>query len=369
MKRQTPDPLTTEERALADRLARLGPHDGPSPALDAKILAAAHAAAAGSRPQQRSRRRWSLSAIPGGLITGVGVAATMALAVGVVWQLRPMEPSVQAPSHEAADSAYTSAEMIERPRQTIAPPPPPPPALPQARMSKRELSLRDAAPAPAAPPPLPAAASASAAKIAEEPAQADAYGYLESDAPSPAAPGVRRQRTDKNAAAAAASAPADAAASMAGIADTSRAAPRYAPPMPAAAPPAPAPAAGADSDGFSLASSKARRAAEAAEDRREAEAKQSTTLDRIEVTGSRVKRTDVESAQPVATQSMVTMQRNAIALPPVAEDTRLDRADWLQRIRARRDAGRLDEARASLVLFRKSHPRVRIPDDLRALQR
>lgn len=363
MKRQTPDPLTPEERALADRLARLGPHDGPSPALDAKILAAAHAAAAGARPPQRSRRRWSLSAIPGGLITGVGVAATMALAVGVVWQLRPMEPSVQAPSHEAADSAYTSAEMIERPRQTIAPPPPPPEpaALPQANMSKRELSPPNAASAPAAPPPP---LAASAAKPAEEPAQADAYGYLESDAPSPAAPGVRRQRSDKNAAAAA-SAPADAAASMAGIADTSRAAPGYAPPMPAAAAPAPAAAgAGADSDDFSLASSKARRAAEAAEDRREAEAKQSTTLDRIEVTGSRVKRSEVESAQPV-----VTMQRSAIALPPVAEDTRLGRADWLERIRARRDAGRLDEARASLVLFRKSHPRVRIPDDLRALQR
>ena len=362
MKRQTPDPLTPEERVLADRLARLGPHDGPSPALDAKILAAAHAAAASSRPPQRSRRRWGLSAIPGGLITGVGVAATMALAVGVVWQLRPMEPSVQAPSHEAADSAYTSAEMIARPRQTIAPPPPPPEpaALPQANMSKRELSPPNAASAPAAPAP---ALAASAAKAAEEPAQADAYGYLESDAPSPAAPGVRRQRTDKNAAAAA-SAPADAAASMAGIADTSRAAPRYAPPMPAAAPPAPAAGADSDSDGFSLASSKARRAAEAAEDRREAEAKQSTTLDRIEVTGSRVKRSDVESAQPV-----VTTQRSAIALPPVAEDTRLDRADWLERIRARRDAGRLDEARASLVLFRKSHPRVRIPDDLRALQR
>lgn len=362
MKRQTPDPLTPEERALADRLARLGPHDGPSPALDAKILAAAHAAAAGARPPQRPRRRWSLSAIPGGLITGVGVAATMALAVGVVWQLRPMQPSVQAPSHEAADSAYTSAEMIERPRQTIAPPPPPPEpaALPQANMSKREPSPPTAVSAPAAPaPPL----AASAAKPAEEPAQADAYGYLESDAPSPAAPGVRRQRSDKNAAAAA-SAPADAAASMAGIADTSHAVRGYAPPMPAAAAPAPAPAAGADSDDFSLASSKARRAAEAAEDRRDAEAKQSTTLDRIEVTGSRVKRSDVESAQPVA-----TMQRNAIALPPVAQDTRLDRADWLERIRARRDAGRLDEARASLVLFRKAHPRVRIPDDLRALQR
>src|SRR5690606_8160110 len=44
------DALTPEERALADRLARLGPQGEPSPALDARILAAAREATAAPAP-------------------------------------------------------------------------------------------------------------------------------------------------------------------------------------------------------------------------------------------------------------------------------------------------------------------------------
>ncbi|RDZ27972.1 hypothetical protein [Lysobacter silvisoli] len=371
MKRQTPDPLSPEERALADRLARLGPHEGPSPALDARILAAAHAAAAASprAPQaasQRARRRWALSAIPGSLITGMGIAATLALAVGVVWQLRPIAPSREAPSHESGD-AYTAAEMIQRPRATIAPPPPPADAaaLPEARMDRRELSAAAQAPAAAAKP---------AADVARS---AQAF-------PEPAPPEPRRQR----------SVPPAPAESMAygEIAQdaAASAAPMAAPPMPAAAP-AIAPAGGAArEDNFGLVPSRSRLAADAAKARadtaeakqaaahqerretdaakqaysaqREAEARESVALDRIEVTGSRIKRADVEPAQPVG-----NFARDA-AFPPVGEDQRLERTQWLERIRARRDAGRLDEARASLGEFRKAHPRVRIPADLRALQ-
>jgi hypothetical protein len=78
----------------------------------------------------------------------------------------------------------------------------------------------------------------------------------------------------------------------------------------------------------------------------------STTLDRIEVTGAR--RGDTQSSEPLAKVS-------------VKEDVRLESGEWLERIRARRDAGDLDGARASLRLFRRDHPRVRIPDDLRVL--
>ncbi|UHQ24802.1 hypothetical protein LVB77_09035 [Lysobacter sp. 5GHs7-4] len=369
MKRQTPDPLSPEERALADRLARLGPHDGPSPALDAKILAAAHAAAASTRAPQRARRRWALSAIPGGLITGLGVAATMALAVGVVWQLRPISPSREAPIHEPADGAYTSAEMISRPRELIAPPPPPAPIAAQAAPSAAATAAAPAAPSLAA----------AAAKPAED---AAAQGYLDSDAPSPPPRDLRQQRNDKAALADASDAAAsDAAAGVvAGNAAAARAAPAYAPPMPAAAS---APAGADASDNFGLVPTRSRRAADAAEERREAEAaaqmqrseakqaqaapsaaKQADTLDRVEVTGSRVKRAEVEAAQPTS-----EVRPAAFPLPPVREDARLERADWLDRIRARRDAGQAEEARASLALFRKSHPRVRIPDDLRALLR
>ena len=58
------EPLTPEERALAQSLSRLGPHGGPSPGLDARILAAAREAVqeapapGGQVPPPR--RRWPL---------------------------------------------------------------------------------------------------------------------------------------------------------------------------------------------------------------------------------------------------------------------------------------------------------------------
>ena len=51
----------------------------------------------------------------------------------------------------------------------------------------------------------------------------------------------------------------------------------------------------------------------------------------------------------------------------VGDDRRLDRIGWLERVRARRDSGDLDGARASLRLFQREHPRVHLPDDLREL--
>ncbi|MDQ3268964.1 MAG: hypothetical protein M3Q11_02005, partial [Pseudomonadota bacterium] len=49
-----PEPLTAEERAVAARLSRLGPHGEPSAALDARIVGAAHA----TRGRQPTRARW-----------------------------------------------------------------------------------------------------------------------------------------------------------------------------------------------------------------------------------------------------------------------------------------------------------------------
>jgi len=51
----------------------------------------------------------------------------------------------------------------------------------------------------------------------------------------------------------------------------------------------------------------------------------------------------------------------------IADDARLPIADWFDRIRQRRDAGDLDGARGSLSRFRAQHPRVALPEDLRAL--
>jgi hypothetical protein len=69
------------------------------------------------------------------------------------------------------------------------------------------------------------------------------------------------------------------------------------------------------------------------------------TLNRIEASGSRIAYADL----------------------PARDDARLEAAAWLQRIRDRRDAGDLDGARESLALFRESHPRIRLPDDLARL--
>ncbi|MGJ4731220.1 hypothetical protein ACQYWP_18300, partial [Luteimonas sp. SDU101] len=62
MSRHEREPLSPEERDLAQRLSRLDAAAAPPSALDARILAAAHAASASTPPVQtmprRARRRW-----------------------------------------------------------------------------------------------------------------------------------------------------------------------------------------------------------------------------------------------------------------------------------------------------------------------
>src|SRR5690606_39075701 len=76
MTSKRPDLLTPEERGLAERLGRIAPRGAPSAELDARILGAAHAAAGRKVGPAHSRSRWPAL---------VGIAATVALAVGVAW--------------------------------------------------------------------------------------------------------------------------------------------------------------------------------------------------------------------------------------------------------------------------------------------
>ncbi|MFC3815875.1 hypothetical protein [Lysobacter sp. GCM10012299] len=339
------EPLTPQERAMADRLARLGPHDGPSPALDAKILAAAHAAVA-----PRRNRRWlALSGIPATLVTGAGMAAVLALAVGVVWQLRPSAPAPRAPRGEGDDFGYVTAEVIKRaePTAAVAPPPPPAEAAATARAVPAPSARRDVAP------------SRAEAMTAKQPAAPAQDHYLD-EAVDPAH-----------------AHPAQTAAAPAGRSDAEPRAFSYsepAAPAPAAAMPAPAaaPAVAAEGEQRQRAAAEADAAArskavanDAAKQARASElrsqaaavtaaeaggvatdaAASDSTLDRVEVTGSRVRMTE----------------------QPVRNDRELTPDQWLQRIRERRDGGDLDGARQSLALFRKANPRLRLPDDLRAL--
>ena len=117
---------------------------------------------------------------------------------------------------------------------------------------------------------------------------------------------------------------ADAAADMAAVGDTSSNSARAAPTGQQAA---------------ARAEMKARSAA--------ATAKESATLDRVEVTGSRLQRTDLQV--------------------PVSDDARLPVNDWLERVRTRYGLGDEDAARQSLLLFVKDHPREPVPDDLEPL--
>ena len=150
----TPAPLdqTPEERALAQRLARVGPHGEPSPQIDARVLAAARAALDAPLVSRHHRsRRWPVA---------LGVAASLVLAVGVAWRLRPLPPGSTAdlatPTHTtiqsnpapAAAQATTAAPAAQAAPEaaseaSIATESPPPP----------ETAPRRAAKTVAAPPP------------------------------------------------------------------------------------------------------------------------------------------------------------------------------------------------------------------------
>jgi hypothetical protein len=324
-----------EERDLAARLGRIGPFDGPSPALDAKILAAAHAAAVARAP---GRRRLAWLGVPPALVTGVGVAAAAVLALGLVWQLRPRPGMVTAQGEaDAGEEVILIAEPAGVVRAPALNPPPLPDEAPAAAASGRAQPVippatpapvsRDsakavAAPAPAAMAEEAAAVAAQAASAAEEKRETETAareaaadsGFV-AEPPATATPARRNHATYTTGARARAEQRERAAGNA------------------AAAPPAPAsvPSASEAAPASAAASAEAQ------------------TLDRIEVTGSRI-RQDRDWSQV-----------------PVSDDTRLPAADWLERIRARRDGDDIDNARASLQRFQREYPRVRVPDDLREL--
>ena len=72
-----------------------------------------------------------------------------------------------------------------------------------------------------------------------------------------------------------------------------------------------------------------------------------TAQDRVEVTGSRLQRTDRQV--------------------PVAEDARLPVDEWLERVRTRYGLGDADAAKRSLLLFVHEHPSEAVPSDLEPL--
>lgn len=312
MNMQPGDPLSPEEQALAARLRGIGGAEGPSSALDARILAAARVA---SSPAATRRRRWrAWIAVPGSALTAVGTAAAFVLVVGAVWQLRPDERRL--PSAEAsADDGFVSVLMIERRKASATETAAAERAAAETPVENRPAPVRRAPPSatPAATPaPRP------------EPTNAMRAAPPSESAPAPAAP------------------PAP-------------------PPAPAAVTPnEPAPATPSSVADPAVAAESADAAA--------ASTPRSRVPRRATYTSSARAAPDARAPRESLDDPDATRSAEPPGYGPARRDTVLQPADWLQRIRDRHARGDLEGASKSLRLFRESHPHIRLPDDLRELE-
>lgn len=366
MNRRPPEPLSAEERQLADQLARLGPHGEPSSALDARILAAAHDAVA-ARPATPRKPRWPVA---------MGLAASALLAVGIAWQLRPVDevPSAEQtalphaslmigdePAAADAAAATETAPAATAPQAPApvaqAPAPAKPLAMPPALAER--VATRDAAP-----PARRQAPASQAAKVAE-PASAPADGYerpvtMPPAPPAPPAPAPAAARAD--------------ATTLDSIA------------VPSASVQAYGNASGADRPGFvadpeTTAAIAARREKARAEQARDAadaaEAARNGAETRVRNLAPSKATVQAAPPPPAITSSApvapapASATRNALKRTdlqlPVIEDTKLPPEDWLERIRLRRDLGDRASATDSLMRFKQNHPFQKVPDDLKEL--
>ena len=380
MSRREREPLTPEERDIAQRLARLDSGAAPAPGLDARILAAAQAAAEAPAarpvaPARRRRPRWPV---------GMGIAASLVVAVGVAWQLRPQPDSV---ALDAPSEAALSRTRVE-PAPTAAAVDVPAAAAAHPIAKERTDAPSDpAAPASVAvPQPEPAAAAARAMTSPVERERSERAAQLAREAATRQAEDRQAQARETEQAATRQQAGAqDAGARDAAARPAPRAA-TAAPPVEAAveserlqlpppAPPAP-PAAAARAPEFvpppppaqpaSPAPSRAVPPPDVAtpitvqtQERRTRAQAVPPARDSIEVTGS-------HAAPPAAAVDALADQP-LDDRPPASADSPAVRERWLQRIRELRDGGQHDAARDSLREFVRRHPQARLPDDLRPL--
>ena len=317
-----PDPLDANERALAELLAR-DALPGPSPQLDARILTAARAASQPAASPRRPRPRW---------IAGMGIAATLLLAVGIAWRMRPLPPRAPVASEapqaqmvrmvEPGAGAAATPAAVDEVAARQAPPPQPQPAA-QDTKAEHESSV-----------------AADKASPAQSPVVFDEPSPMDAQAPAPAPP----------------PAPAPAMAPMAnGM-------------------PAPAAAATQSAKMHAPTASATPEAYESVRPQEDAR-----TLDRIETTGSRIRRdvgadaasrdADAASLDAAAAADAAAEDGVPRALldeePPATADSPQVQEAWLQRIRELLSAGETDAARNSLAEFRRRYPKYALPEDLR----
>lgn len=310
MNRRPRAPLEAEERALAALLPRLHGRAEPGADLDARILAASREALL-PRPAPRRRRHW---------MAPTALAASLMLALGLAWQLRP-PPAARAPaSTEAMDAPVADTEQALRsPAMVTAP-------APAEEVGNTAQPAPEGRVLPAEPPPP--ARRAPVASAPPPPAEvmvapAPPAAVMVAPPPPPPAP-VAEQRP------LAFPAP-DPAPQVAGS---------------ARAAPAAAKSAGTAAGAAVLARERVLGATAPAPARNEAaQAADAATLDSIVVTD------DPEED-----------------VPPATLDSPEVRDAWLRRIGELLKQGRAAEARASLEEFRRRHPDASIPPELRKLE-
>ncbi|NZA28426.1 hypothetical protein H0E84_18790 [Luteimonas sp. SJ-92] len=346
------EPLTPDERALADRLARSAPRAEPSPALDARILAAARAAA---RPAagggsggldgrgRRPRRRWPAT---------LGIAASLALALGIAWQLRPVPESLPAVPR-AAESAADAADAPAAARPASAPPD----DAAQVRAPDPHREVRTLP----APPPLRAEAPPPAARSEPTPQPSAASAEAEAEA--------RQARSRENELKATEARVAEQRGQAARMYE---AAPQQTPvplPSPPPAPPAPAAAAaeasGAESSRVAAPPPSVQRTLAPVAAPTDTDTDTGTAIGRERVPGAAA---TAETAPVLRTEEQdVFLDQPLDDAPPATADSPQVHRAWLARIRELRDQGEHEAARESLREFHRRHPGAELPEDLRGL--
>ena len=175
MKRFPLQPLDAEERALLAALPRLHGRAQPGEGVDARILAAARETTP-AVAVERAPRRW---------LAPLGVAASLVVAAGLVWQQLPPAAAPTAQQEIATgapdvviDATTPQGGTAAAPEQRAVAPQPRPPAVVSAPVAATAEKQRDAArvapPAPPAPPPASMESPAAAPALSPPPADAAA---------------------------------------------------------------------------------------------------------------------------------------------------------------------------------------------------
>lgn len=310
--------LSDEERELA-RVVRALPGGGPPAALDALILKAATDAVASSHSQKKSP--WTKGLL-GTSALWMGTAAASILTIGLGWQvfqsmgapIDELPDSENVMSRQETDSAHQNDTVTVEMMPAREPIPTSPPPIEESQQVQDLAAASDAATsvvapqkAKAMPPEMRAREASALQEIAD-----DSFAKKTSDDKD-------SMRSDQ------AKAEAD------WVPQTSGAVASVAAPAP------PAPAASANDS-------------------------ESKELDAVAVTGSRIRRVDSESSQPAQ-----VLSRAGLAGTAISEDAKLRPDLWLDAIKDRVERDDIDGAKASLKLYKKTHPKLRIPEELKFL--